>query len=239
VRKLIVVTVAATCIHPALYAPAAVAVVPPSQAQTMAIGTTYFGNASGLDYWRIPSLLLNDRVQVAWASDDSARDSISEICLTGNVDDYNYEDEYCNLSDDVDDSTGRHKFVASKATSNAFISLWSAFGGPYHLVVERIQHAIGVSITMKDSYTPKSKIKAIASLTNGAPMPQGSVFTLTATVGSTTVTREDAVGKNGRLKFALGLDRTARGQRATLRITRKATSTYIAAKSRPLRVRLS
>ncbi len=208
----------------------------PSQAPTVSLGVTYFGDTSvpesqdyGWDFWRLPSLLAGDRVQVAWASDTD--DWVDWGCLTGNTDDYDFSEKICNLAEDWGgDKQQRYGFKAKTAAQDAFLTFGN-WDGAYHFVVERIQHRVGVALPAVSAVRHNGRIAVHPTLTNGHSLPGGLGFRLSIRVGGKTLERTAKTNAKGVVSFALAIPTSAIGQRASLQVTRGTTATYQRVKS--------
>lgn len=223
----------------------------PSQAPTVDIGAPYFGDnrdqsctSSSFcrsDFWRLPALLAQDVVTIAWRHID--RDG-PKACLTGNVDDYDWLRNGCNLSEAAYGSDGgsRSQLVATTAASPAYLQFYCTGGiscssGPYEFTVESIQHALGLSLKKVTKVKTTSKVTGYARLSNGEGAPNGLAVNLVARVGKSKVTR-GAVVSNGTLTFNLNLPRKWRGKVVALSLVRAADEEYLVSSTKAIFARI-
>ena len=210
----------------------------PSTAPTLTVGqsyagTTYVGGKSVTDIWKLPALMLSDAVTIA-AANDSIPGSLSGyqyMCLAGNVDDFSWYANQCNLADKKS-FTGAGTRMTLYATANAeaaFLQVRPGYEGAYHFTLEAIRHKVMANITVPSAIEPNLTIPLTAVYTNGAPVA-GKLFTLTATwssggTWSTTATTDAA----GNATFAVALPDTARGKTVSMTATAAETATDQAA----------
>jgi hypothetical protein len=222
----------------------------PSTAPTALVGVQYFGNTDhcaggellalcNADLWRLPALLAGDVVTVAWRHTST---SGPKMCITGNVDDFDFVDNRCNRSRDQygNSSTygsqgGKRTVMSVPAAANpaylTFLGL-SCFTscsnrGPYEFTVEKIQHRVLGAIPARTSVKRTGSITARPGLTNGSALV-GATFTLKIKVtGQKLRIRSAKVSSAGTVTFKISLPKSARGKRATFQLTRGATSTTL------------
>lgn len=213
----------------------------PSEAPLVTVGQHYFGNTNKEEpnFWRLPPLLTDDVVTVAW------NDPLAQhvLCLTQDADDYNWAEKSCNGSGHFEvpgsSYSARLLITANSATAAAFLDFIGEHcceSHPYDFVVESIQHAVGIGLTPAARIKPTSTLTGSANLSNGSPVPDGMAFTLTATwvtpVNKASHSRSYTVTSGGgALAFPLGLPNSAQGKRVSLAVTRPADPQYLAASS--------
>lgn len=218
----------------------------PVTAPSIVIGQSYTGNNSHCvsgedgsyclaDLWRLPPLLLGDVVTVAWKHEGTAG---PRACLTGNVDQYSWSANHCNIAGNVGGTNAglRTKFVAKATASPAFLEFNYGFGffafdvGIYTFTVETVQNLVSVSIPAQTEIGRSGTISISPRRVNGAPVA-GRVFTLTAKWDSggwsTTATTDVA----GNATFQLGLPADAAGKQVTFKASAPETVTDQAAAS--------
>jgi hypothetical protein len=209
----------------------------PSNAPTVSLHTKYAGidkqctDANcGVDFWRLPSLLRGDLVTVTWSSHGPA------MCLTGNIQDFTWTDDSCNLIGGTRSDTGTQPgggvdhFRVGAAAKKAFVELLTTVAdgvGSYSFTVDKIQHQIRLTLTTPARLKRSAHLHAKAVLTSGAPVPNGLQFTLVARWAHHTAKRS-ATTKNGTLSFSLGLPRSAHGKRVSFRASRASSASYLA-----------
>lgn len=240
---------------PAL-ASAASAGLKPSEAPLVEVGQHYFGNTNNttreypVELWRLPPLLTDDAITVVWHA-HYAEVGGPGFCLTQNIDDINWAEgkNVCNASEgygvpDYGDGSARSVVEVRAITSDAFLEFrgcgpdceFGTYNGAYDFVIESIQHAIGVSLAPVGLIQPTATLTARANLSSGQPVPDGFVFTLTASwvTPSDKASHEQsftASSIGGGLSFPLSLPTSAEGQKLTLVVSRPADAEYREARS--------
>lgn len=229
----------------------------PSEAPTIALGQTYFGNAwrprdrvypKG-DVWRLPPLLSGDAVTLAGATDPGQGNMGIGPCLTADADDYSYQQSLCNNGEATGETYylglqgARITLIAKRATSNALLSMYlengcssCSSGAPYHFVVESVQHAVGLGLPAVSSVSRKGQVRGSATLTNGAPVPDGLDVALIIRKNGKKWVRV-ARSTSGQITFRLGLPKAARGK-VRLSLSRGADAQYLAASTQPTKTRI-
>ncbi|MCW2735717.1 hypothetical protein [Nocardioides sp.] len=188
----------------------------PSTAQSASLGTTYFGNTTrtctssancNIDFWRLPNLRAQDEVTIAWRAEHGY------MCLTADVDDYDYAQNLCNFAEYVmrDPAGRRDVFIADYATANAYVNFYGTPGmfetGPYQFVVETIRSKIGVAIPAKSTVRRDSAVTLKPTFTDGTALPDGVSFTMKITfkdLDKTIVRTARTAGGKVRLRLRLG-----------------------------------
>ncbi len=223
----------------------------PSNAPLITLGQTYFGNVANDDpmnrngdVWRLPPLLEQDVVTVSGVRTDTQglQDSVF-VCLNGNVDDFDFQDNWCGLTVGEDSSNlprsgSRVTLQANAAASDAFLEFADSFGlATYQFTVESIQHRVGLSLTALTSVKRKGRVAGSAVLTNSAPVPDGTTISLIVTKDSARwVYTAPAAG--GRLSFKMALPKSLTGKKVKLRLYRSATTTIQAGSSSAIKARI-
>jgi hypothetical protein len=222
----------------------------PSNAQLATVGVQYFGNtdhcASGepyvychADLWRLPALLPGDNVTVAWrhTTNDGPK-----MCITGNVDDFDFEANRCNRSKDQYNNEAVYGSISGKRTvftvpasaSPAYLTFYdnNCFGpcgnyGPYEFTVEKIQHRVLGAIPARNTIKRTATLTVRPGLTNGAKLV-GAAFTLKIKVkGQKLRVRSARVTTAGTVSFKLALPKSAKKKKATFQLVRGATSSTL------------
>jgi hypothetical protein len=253
------VAVCATTLTVAVGAAIAAGGLTPSQAPGVVVGQHYFGNTghdpispivygtnTAFDFWKLPALLSNDVVTVAWSS--QARDNL--LCIGENFDDYSWGDHSCNGSNrfEVSNTGSSRDLISVKAPSaSAYLQVSGDFmngmyddRGPYDFTVESIQHQLGVNLQRIFALARNGLVKGSAVLSDGSAVPDGAVFVLHASYrgGQKTVGAKTSGGK-GQLVFKLKLPVAVHKARKviTLTITRAQDGQYQAGRSASLKVK--
>jgi hypothetical protein len=208
----------------------------PQGAPTVQVGVPRFGNTADpnkapyQDYYRLPNLLAQDVVTVAALPQSGVRAS---FCLAGNVDQFNWEQEGCNLSQDVYvDSFGKRiQFTAARATNLAYLRVGNIYyltspdnAGPYQFTVEKIQHRLALTISAPAQVSRNGQVTVRTFLTNGAGAANGHRLSLAVIVGGRSYNYVATVS-NGRAVFQLNLPADTEGKTATLKASSSSSST--------------
>jgi hypothetical protein len=101
--------------------------------------------------------------------------------------------------------------------------------GPYSFTVTA-QHGLSVNLPPRPNIRTNSIITGSAGLVSGAPIPNGTAFTLTASWSNGSA-GYSAVSTAGSLTFPLALPEEIEGQTITLALSRAADSQYLAPKA--------
>lgn len=205
----------------------------PPGAPTVQIGVPTFGNTYNpatspfQDYYRMPNLLAQDVVTFAalpaqWAY----------ACLAGNVDQYNWQQEGCNLSrEEYFSSAGKRvQFIASRASNLAYLRVRSGTSnGTYQFTVEKIQHRLALTIPATAQVKRNGQITVRTHLTNGAGAANGHKLSLAVVIGGRSYNHVATVS-GGRAVFQLNLPAGTEGKTATLKASSSSSSaTYTGA----------
>jgi hypothetical protein len=102
---------------------------------------------------------------------------------------------------------------------------------PYSFSVEPPRHYLGLSLGSVQKVATNGFLHATATLVTGAPVPDGSAFTLTGTWSSGGAYTATATSVGGQITFALGMPETAVGHDVEFTASSAATSEYQAAAS--------
>ena len=111
-------------------------------------------------------------------------------------------------------------------------------GGPYDFMATD-QHALVVRLQQYPHIKSTTTLWGTASLANGTPVPDGLVFTLTASWGTRGQAQYQATSSSGALGFPLHLPTSAQGRFVTFAITRTADTQYQEAKSTGMKVKVA
>ncbi len=101
--------------------------------------------------------------------------------------------------------------------------------GPYSFTVTA-QHGLSVNLLPRPNIRTNSVIQGSAALVSGAPVPNGTTFTLTANWSNGSASYS-AVSVEGTLAFTLALPEELEGQTISLALNRAADSQYLAPKT--------
>jgi hypothetical protein len=224
-------------------------VVKPSEAPPVTVGQHYFGNAGcsecvGGQLWHLPPLLTSDIVSIAW---NSTAGRYPELCLAQDIDDYNWGENSCNGSErsSVSGTGSARTAIQAKTATLApfleFIGECCYISLPYDFTVESIQHAVGMGLTPMARIKPTSTLRGSANLSNGTPVPDGLVFTLTATWATPTNRASHqriyaASSLAGGLAFPLNLPISAQGKDVSFTVSRPADPQYLSTSSSTVKI---
>lgn len=218
--------------------------VKPSDAPPISLGQMYFGGsllpsqpvAPNGELWRLPSLLPQDVVTVAGQSNNGTYNI--EVCLAGNIDDYSFNDSWCNNSERayLTPQGRRVALVAAQNTPQSYLE-FHPINSPYQFTVESVQHAVGLGLTSVSSVKRKGVVRGTAHLTNGAPVPDGFDVALVIRKGSKKWVRV-ARTTAGQLTFGLKLPKSAKGK-VKLSLSRGADGQYLAASTQSTKTRIT
>lgn len=231
----------------------------PSQAPLVKLGQHYFGNTNNattqypVELWRLPTLLTGDVITVIWQA-HYAEVGGPTFCLIQNVDDFNWAESQnrCNASEeygvpDYGDGSTRSVVQVRAATSDAFLEFggcgsgceFGTYDGAYNFTIESIQHAVGVGLSPRGYIRTRAVLRANANLADGSPMPDGSVFYLTANWGKTGSALFAASSSGGNISFPVSLPPETIGESVTFTVTRPADAQYLAARSAGMAVQIA
>lgn len=226
----------------------------PSEAPLIEVGQHYFGNTNNTtrehpaELWKLPSLLTGDAITIGWHAHYFEVGS-PRLCLIQNVDDFNWIENRCNASQEYSvpaqgDGSVRSVIEVRAATSGAFVEFqgcgsgceFGTYNGAYDFVVESIQHAVAVSLAPMAEIQPTSTLTGSANLSSGAPVPDGLVFTLSASwvTPKNKASHQQTytvTSSGGGLSFPLNLPKNTEGNKVSFSISRPADSQYLEAKS--------
>lgn len=226
----------------------------PSKAPLVEVGKHYFGNTSYTNdetrdhFWRVPSLLVQDVVTIAWNSSQR----YLYMCIAVDIDDFNWaQAEFdCNGSDSETvegNGSRRSELEVDRTSSSAYLTFHDDTccngGTSYDFVVEAIQHKIGVNLTKVLRIRPKQILRGGAVLSDGSNVPNGLTFTLKATWKNARDTDQsievEASSEDGQLAFPVTFPRSAQGRTVSMEVSRAADSKYLAAESPALEVKVA
>ena len=195
------------------------------------------------DFWRLPAVLAADVITVAWKHTGAAGGP--KVCVSGNVDDFDWAKNFCNLSATESGSNlgARTRLTVKAAAPTAYLQFldppvcpWACGSvGPYQFTVESIQHAVGVAM---DRPKGSGAVTGTAVLSDGQPVPDGVVFTLVMSSGGKNLTRTAPV-QAGKLTFNPRYPKNWVDKRAFLTIARPADAGFLAASTTPVGIRIA
>lgn len=235
-------------------APAQAAGNAPSEAQSITLGVAYFGDSTAAkgstrrgSVWRLPPLLSQDVVTIAGTFQGVPHLTVG---LAGNVDDFDYVQNWMNNSRSLDEQdslpgggAARLRYRVLNACGECFVELGSTapaafnyYNGAYSFTVESVQHALGLALTPAASISRKGKVRGTATLTNGSPVPDGLDVALIVRKGPRKWVRV-AQSYGGRIEFKLKLPKSAKGK-ARLSLSRGTDAQYLAANTQSMKVRV-
>lgn len=227
----------------------------PSDAPTIAVGQMYFGDTSNAvcgsdsychaDLWRLPPVLAQDRITVAWR--DTGLDySDNNLCLLEGVDDFSWStvmrDRCPTDYVSTDDSGTRSTLQAHRTSTSTFLNFHAWYGpdagaGSYEFTVESIRHRVGLALNARETVKRRGRITGSARMTNSQPVPNGTAVSLVVTKGGGRWVYSDTA-QSGRLLFKLHLPKAVKGKKVKMTLVRTRTSTWQAASSSKLKVKV-
>jgi hypothetical protein len=185
-------------------------------------------------YWSL-AVTAGDLVTINWEGVPSTELKLMPIGTT----DFNLFQTNPVLSESLS-SNGKNQAqytVPQTGVMPLYFRLCGEEPGPYDFLVTT-QHGLAVSFPPRENIRTTSLVYGGASLSNGAPAPDGMTFTLTATWPSGSATYS-AASVGGGLSFQLALPEEAEGQTAKLAISRPSDSQYLEAKSAEIKVKVA
>lgn len=201
----------------------------PPGAPTITVGVPTFGNTADpaaspyQDYYRLPNLLAQDIVTVA-----ALPTLTTSFCLAGNVDQFNWQQEGCNLAsyNNVYSTGERLQLQASRASNLAYLRVYRSGSGanPYQFTVEKIQHRLALTIQAPAQVRRNGQVTVRTHLTNGAGAANGHKLSLAVIVGGRSYNHVATVS-GGQAVFTLNLPASAEGKTATLKASSSSSST--------------
>lgn len=199
----------------------------PPSAPTVTVGVPMFGNSGdpaspspSQDYYRLPNLLAQDVVTVAALPQATLR-----FCLAGNVDQYNWQQEGCNLApyQFVGSAGKRMQFQAARATNNAYLRVYNNRTA-YQFTVEKVQHRLALTISAPAQIKRNGQVTVRTHLTNGTGAKNGHRLSLAVVVGGKSYNHVATVS-GGRAVFNLNLPPGVEGTSAVLKASSSSSST--------------
>lgn len=196
----------------------------PSKAPHVGVGVPSFGNNNVPnsypyhDYYRLGSLKAQSVVTVTAKSNSGGSDT-KRICLAGSIDDFNYDEAGCNLSDAerFDTYGDRVRLHAATHASSAYLRIYEYGGGAgaYEFTIEKIQHKLGMALKGDNTFKRNERVTVSVRMTNGAPVPDGLLVSIITQVGGRNY-RENARTRGGLATFTLHLPASAEGKKGVM-----------------------
>lgn len=212
-----------------------------------------YGTHYSVDLWRLPALISHDVVTVDWhvAPDSGGRFPVC-LVLAENVDDFNWGSrfgevgagDFCTEEGPVyrvaGSGTARTAITAQQASANStylefFAEAYNESAPyatyPYDFTVGSIQHYISLTFLPVPSIATTTPLAATATLTTGAPVPDGTLFNLVASwetpVNEATHQRiYTAPSSSGQIVFPLNLPASAGNKTVSFTVSRPPDSQY-------------
>lgn len=213
----------------------------PSRAPAVRVGVPTFGNTDSpdkypyQDYYRLPHLMAQSVVTVAARSGSSYH----YMCLAANLDDFNWDEARCNLSNDqsFDRYGDRLRLEAKAHTSSAYLRVMAGYRGPYEFTIEKIQHRLGMALKGGSTFKRNSIVTVSTRMTNGAPVPDGLLVSIITQVNGRNY-RENARTRGGIARFRLHLPASAEGKRGVMIAFSDEKAQYLPARAAARSIRI-
>jgi hypothetical protein len=213
-----------------------------------------FGGRVTIAFWKLPSLTTHDQVVVNWHELPFAHNSEFPICVTlvQGIDEFNWGSVlessgggygYCdgaNIFEVSPSGTAATSFTVQNTDPNSYLEFFAPATAtetpkyetfPYDFTVEAPRHYLGLSLGSVSKVASNGYLHATATLATGAPVPDGSPFTLTGTWSGGGVFTGGATSVAGQITFPLSMPEAAFGKDVEFVASSAATSEYQAAAS--------
>jgi hypothetical protein len=204
--------------------------------------------SSQVGIWHLGPLSVHDQVVVNWHELPFAHENGFPVrmVLVENVEDFNWGSTFnAQVNNETYHSvsgsgTARTEITVQNSSSNDYLEFFSEADRtssqefetyPYDFSVEAPRHYLGLSLGSVSKVAANGYIHATATLATGAPVPDGSGFTLTGTWSGGGVFTVGATSVAGQITFPLAVPETAFGKDVEFVATSAATSEYQAAAS--------
>lgn len=195
-----------------------------------------FGCGPGYrSFWAMP-VLAGDQVTIGWESPVPTTEMV--VAPVGTTDaNMAYSD---NLVEQA--LVGNKNSFAFTAPATGTIPMWfrscedsGAVPGAYFFTATD-QHAVVVQLQARRYIRRRAVVRAAAEMANGAPVPNGLRFFLTAHWGFGGRKQVTAVSSGGRLRFPITFPRRTIGRHVSLRVSRPDDPQFLHARSPRLSV---
>ncbi len=199
-------------------------------------GSCGFSGDAWRSYWTL-NVVAGDRLTIDWES--SAPKTEIELMPIGTTD-FTFLKTEPAASQSLS-SNGKNQLQYTAPQSGAMPLYFQACGfenagGPYDFTATD-QHALVVGLQQYAHIKTTSTLWGKASLADGTPVPDGLVFTLSASWGDHGQAQYQATSSGGALGFPLSLPASAQGRFVTFTLTRAADVQYQEAKSTEMKVK--
>jgi hypothetical protein len=218
-------------------------------------------NETTVAIYKLPPLSTRDQLTVNWQVAPYSHESgfpVRMLLLQG-INDFNWGEVFGNASEccgeapysvsgsgtaqtpitvqDTDSTSSYLLFYAGAYRDSSEPTRLETF--PYSFSIEPPRHYLGLSLGAVEKVAANGFLHATATLVTGAPVPDGSPFTLTGTWESGGAFTTTATSVAGQITFALAMPETAFGKGVEFVATSAATSEYQAATSPELEVEVT
>jgi hypothetical protein len=215
-----------------------------ASAPVVPYGQQMFGNtATGAadtnecyrSFWEV-NVTAGDELTVDWESKSEHTELILKPVGTT---DFTFLDNE-NAASDYPDSNGKSELTYTAPQSGLMPMYFrSCYGlqstGPYAFTAN-VKHAVFTSLTPRTNIRPTATLTGSATLAGGAPVPDGLVFTLTASWRGNGSAQFTASSVGGGLSFPVSLPPTAERQITKFEINRPADGSFLATNSGAIEV---
>ncbi len=197
-----------------------------------------FGIDAWRSYWNL-NVLAGDELTIDWEGSPGTELKLVAVGTT----DFTFFQKEPVASQSL--SSNGHSELKYKAPQTGVMPMYfrvcdfyESAAGPYDFMATD-QHALVVGLQQYAHIKSTTTLWGTASLADGTPVPDGLVFTLTASWGTRGQAQYQAASGGGALSFPLTLPVSAQGRFVTFTITRAADTQYQEAKSAGLKVKVA
>lgn len=199
--------------------------------------------------WKLPPVQTHDVVIVNWHELPFAHYSSYPICMTlvQGIDDFNWGGVFSDTLEHSCYESGPNYVVAGSGTASVPITIQNPDASstylefydraeekettdfetyPYDFTVEAPRHFLGLTVAAKSKVHANGVIRAAATLADGTPVPDGTVFNLTVTWGDHGIASYSVAAVGGQVVFVLALPEEAWRQHASFLVWRAADAVY-------------
>lgn len=197
-------------------------------------------------FYRLGPLSVHDQIVVNWHALPFAHSGGYPVRMmfVENVDDYTWGSTFANNGGSYFGPSGsgaaRSEITVQNSSPNDYLMFYSTANETesqafetdlYDFSVEAPRHYLGLSLGSVSKVAANGYLHATATLATGAPVPDGSGFTLTGTWSGGGAFTVGATSVAGQITFPLAMPETAFGKDVEFVATSAATSEYQAAAS--------
>lgn len=186
------------------------------------------------EWWTL-NVSAGDHVRIDWEAQQLEYTAL--LVYPPGTTDYTYPNTNPILKQELNSNNKNEAIVEATADGSlpvAFTSSdWSCLSGtpgPYDFTAS-LQHALAVALKPYTHIRTNTLVSASVRLANGAPAPDGLAFNLTVSWGNNESATYAATSSGGGVSFPMALPEAAKGQTASLVVSRPEDSQFLAAES--------